>query len=256
MHATLSTNFGGPIITLIRPDLTTSAFNVDVACSGIYSIIGFTIFALFIAYLTRGKLVNKLAILAMGIPLIIALNIIRITTILAIGYNFGENLALQIFHTVGATALMFIGTILLLAITEKAFKQPKPTPPCPTCNPTPKPFEPFCPNCGKLFKQVKLRLTRADIAKIFCVALVTIMLLSIQAPVFALTKAPPYVMVQTPKGIQTNTSISLLPNVNGYALNYVYRDTQFEQLSGDDQALIYAYGSPNETVQQHGSPCK
>ena len=55
-------------------------------------------------------------------------------------------------------------------------------------------------------------------------------------------------MVQTPKGIQPNTSISLLPNVNGYALNYVYRDTQFEQLSGDDQALVYAYGSPNETV--------
>ena len=66
MHATLSTNFGSPIITLIRPDQTASAFNVDVACSGIYSIIGFTIFALFIAYLTRGKLVNKLAILSHG----------------------------------------------------------------------------------------------------------------------------------------------------------------------------------------------
>jgi len=31
----------------------------------------------------------------------------------------------------------------------------------------------------------------------------------------------------------------------GYILNYDYRDTQFEQLSGDNAALVYSYSSPN-----------
>jgi exosortase/archaeosortase family protein len=249
LHATLSTSNVGPVITLIRPDHTTLPFNVDVACSGIYSLIGFVIFALFIAYITRGKLRNKFAILIMGIPLIVALNIIRITTILAIGYNFGEDLALQFFHDVAATVLMFIGTLLLLAITEKVFKKPKPPQPCPTCNPTPtNPTEPFCPSCGKLFKHPKTKLNRIDITKIAGIAIMVVMLLSIQVPVFALTQGPAQVMIQTPSGVQINTSNSMLPNIPEYTLNYFYRDTQFEQLSGDDAALVYSYASPNDTT--------
>ena len=56
VHSALSMSNTGPIITIIRPDQTPLPFNVDVACSGIYSIIGFVIFALFIAYITAGRL--------------------------------------------------------------------------------------------------------------------------------------------------------------------------------------------------------
>jgi len=73
------------------------------------------------------------------------------------------------------------------------------------------------------------------------------MLLSIQAPVFALTQGPAQVMIQTSSGIQISTSNSTLPfpKINGYSLNYAYRDTPFEQTSGDDAALVYAYDSSN-----------
>jgi exosortase/archaeosortase family protein len=246
----LSTSSGSPIITLIKPDHTTLNFGVDVACSGIYSLIGFLIFALFIAYIMRGKLRNKFAILIMGIPLIVALNIIRITAILDIGYNFGQDLGLQLFHDVGATVLMFIGTLLLLAITDKAFKKPKPPQPCPTCSPPPtNPAETFCPNCGKILKLPKLKINRADIAKIVGIAIIVVMLLSIQAPVFALTQGPAQIIYQTPSGTQvnTNTQNSLLPNLPNYTLSYAYRDTTFEQESGDDAALVYSY-TPNDTV--------
>ena len=139
---------------------------------------------------------NKFAILALGIPLILVLNIIRITTILAIGYSYGEDLALQIFHTVGATVLMFIGTIVLLAVTEKAFKKPKPSEPCPKCNQTPINIsQSFCLNCGKLLKYPKTKLDRTSIIKMISIILITIMLLSIQAPVFALTQGPTQVMI-------------------------------------------------------------
>ena len=144
---------------------------------------------------------------------------------------------------------MFIGTLLLLAITDKVFKKPKPPQPCPTCNPPPtNPTQPFCPNCGKLFKHPKTKLNKADITKIAGIAIIVVMLLSIQAPVFALTQGPAQVMIQTPSGVQINTSNSMLPNIPGYTLNYDYRDTQFEQLSGDDAALVYSYSSPNETT--------
>ncbi len=248
LHATLSTSNIGPVITLLKPNHTTLPFGVDVACSGVYSLIGFLIFALFIAYITRGMLRNKFAILIMGIPLIVALNILRITTILAIGYNFGEDLALQIFHTIGATVLMFIGTLLLLAITDKAFKKPKPPQPCPTCKPpTAKPTEPFCPNCGKLFKFPKTKINKVDIAKIAGIAIIIVMILSIQAPVFALTKGPAQVLVQTPSGMEVDISNSLLPNIAGYQLSYSYRDTSFEKISGNDADLVYSYNSINNT---------
>ena len=246
LHTTLSSSSTGPVITLITSSHVTLPFNVDVACSGIYSIIGFLIFALFIAYITPGKLLNKFMIIVMGIPLILSLNIIRITTILGIANSFGENLALIFFHDIGATVLMFVGTLLLLGVSEKVFKKPKPLPPCPTCTPTLKnPIEPFCADCGKLFKSFKVKLNKVDIAKIAGIAIIVIMLLSIQVPVFALTQGPSQVLTQTASGLQVNTSNSLLPNIPGYTLTYGYRDTQFEQTSGDEAALVYDYDPPN-----------
>jgi len=250
MNSTLTNNYGSPLITLNTTSHGVMNFSVDVACSGIYSIIGFVIFALFIAYVTRGKLRNKLAILIMGIPLIIVLNIIRISTVLTLGYYYGDEIALQVFHTVGATVLMFIGTLLLLGITEKVFKKPKPLQPCPVCNPTPpNAADRLCSNCGKLLKYPKTKLNHADLAKIVGIAVIVVMLLSIQVPVFALTQGPAQVMIETPSGPQINTTNALLPNITGYNLNYVYRDTAFEQLSGQDASLVYAYGSLNGSMQ-------
>jgi exosortase len=246
--STLSAQYGSPIITITRADQTVMNFSVDVACSGVYSLVGFLIFAVFIAYISRGKLWSKPIILLLGIPLIIALNIIRITTILAIGNAYGDQLALQVFHALGATVLMFIGTLILLVTTEKFIKKPNPQQPCPTCNPLPADTMEFCPTCGKIGKRPKTRLSRADIAKIASIGIIIALLLSIQAPVFALTEGPAKILIQTPSGLQPDTKILPLPNIEGYNLSYVYRDTSFEQLSGEDASLVYAYGStePNK----------
>ncbi|MCW4044840.1 MAG: archaeosortase/exosortase family protein, partial [Candidatus Bathyarchaeota archaeon] len=238
----ISFDYGSPIITLTRPDQTAMQFSVDVACSGVYSLIGFTIFAVFIAYITRGRLRNKLAILILGIPLIVALNIIRLTVILAIGYHYGDQLALQVFHAVGATVLMFIGTFILLAVTEKAFKKPNPPEPCQNCNPHKlEATEEFCSHCGKLYAYPKIRLQKSDIAKIASVAILITVLLSIQAPVFALTEGPAQVLIQTPTGTQVNTQKLPLPQIAGYNLSFIYRDTNFEEKASQDASLAYAY---------------
>lgn len=251
IRAVLSTSNGIPLITLFKPDGASLPFSVDVACSGIYSIIGFVIFALFIAYIMTGsRLRQKLAIIGLGIPLIVFLNIIRITTILVIGYNFGQELALQVFHAVGATVLMFIGTLILLAVTEKLFKKPPPTQPCIACSSTTTPIEQLCTSCGKLFHYPKIRLNRADVAKIAGILTVVVVLLSIQAPVFALTQGPAEVIIQTPTGPQVNTANPLLPNITGYKLSFVFRDTAFEKASSQDAAIAYAYAPTSNDSRQ------
>jgi len=248
--STLSGEYGNPTITITRPDGSAIPFVVDIACSGIYSLMGFLIFATFIAYITRDKTWKKAAIFLIGLPLIYALNIIRITTILLIGYHYGEQLALQIFHLLGGWTLIFLGTLLLLTITEKAFKtniflKPPPIQPCPKCNPAENPKESFCPYCGRLLKYPKLNLKKQDIAKIATIALAVTLLLSIQAPVFALTEGPAQITIQTPKGEQGNTR--LLPQMQGYKLEFVYRDKAFEERAKQDASLVYAYMPTDET---------
>lgn len=242
LSSTISAQYGSPIITLTKPDLTVMSFSVDVACSGVYSLIGFGIFAVFIAYITKGQLWKKAIILALGIPLIISLNIVRITAMLGIANSFGAQIALDAFHAVGATVLMFIGTLILLGISEKVIKKPPSLPPCSTCAANSDASE-FCPCCGILRKYPKVRLTRYDVAKVAAVAFAITVLLSIQAPVFALTEGPAEILVQTPSGLQPNVEILPLPQIQGYNLSYVYRDSSFEKLSGQDASLVYAYGS-------------
>lgn len=245
--ATLTSTNVGPVITIIRPDATPLSFNVSVACSGIYSLIGFVIFAVFIAYITYGKFRNKSLVMIIGVPMIILLNIIRITVILAIGYHFGEELALQFFHTIGATVLMFIGTLILLVISEKVFKKPAQPKPCTKCTSTLNPLEHFCSACGKLLQTTKTKLNKIDVAKIAGIIAVIALLLSIQAPVFALTQGPAEVIIQTPTGTQVTTDTAMFPKMSGYNLTYLYRDTAFEQTTGNDAALAYLYSPANQT---------
>jgi len=248
--STLSGEYGNPTITITRPDGSTITFAVDIACSGIYSLMGFLIFATFIAYITRDKTWKKAAIFLIGLPLIYALNIIRITTILLIGYHYGEQLALQIFHILGGWTLIFLGTLLLLTITEKAFKtniflKPPSIQPCPKCNPAENQKEGFCPYCGRLLKYPKLNLKKRDIAKIATITLAVVLLLSIQAPVFALTEGPAQIIIQKPTGEQGYTQI--LPQMQGYKLEFVYRDKAFEERAKQDASLVYAYVPEDET---------
>jgi exosortase len=242
--STLSSEYGNPTITITKPDGSTIPFAIDIACSGIYSLLGFLIFATFIAYITRDKTWKKTIIFLIGLPLIYALNIIRITIILLIGYQYGEQLALQVFHLLGGWILIFLGTLLLLTIAEKAFKtklftrkqSPKT---CPKCSSPKSQNESFCPYCGRLLKYPQVSIKKQDITKIALIALAITLLLSIQAPVFALTEGPAQIIIQTPTGEQGNTQI--LPQIQGYTLEFAYRDKIFEQKAKQDASLVYTY---------------
>ncbi len=250
----ISSEYGNPTIIITRLDKTTIGFTVDIACSGIYSLIGFLVFAAFLAYIVRDKTWKKIATFLIGLPLLFALNILRITTILLIGYHYGEQLALQVFHLLGGWILIFIGTLILLTISERAFKtriftRTKPHP-CPECNPRPtNSKESFCLRCGRILKHPQAKLQKTDIAKIAAVAIAAILLVSIQTPTFALTHTPAHIIIQTPTGEQGNTAI--LPQMQGHTLEFVSRDRDFEEKAKQDLALTYSYtpeDKPQNTV--------
>jgi len=246
----ITSEYGNPTIIVTRPDSSTIPFTVDIACSGIYGLIGFLIFAVFIAYIIRDKTWKKLAIILLGIPLIIALNVLRITIILTFGYNYGEAPALEIFHLTGGPILIFIGTILLLAISEKIFKMrifKNVQMECSNCQQPLKTEDPSCLQCGRILRPPDIPMGKSDIAKIAVIALTVTLLFSIQTPVFALTSANPIILTTKPGGQQFSTGI--LPEIPNYTLAFYYRDTQFEQRAKQDMSLVYVYHPRNESLE-------
>jgi exosortase/archaeosortase family protein len=248
--STITSEYGNPTIIVTRSDGTTIPFTVDIACSGIYSLIGFLIFAVFIAYIIRDKPWKKFVLILVGLPLIYLLNITRITIILILGYHYGEALALQAFHLLGGWILIFLGTLLLLAISEKIFKTQifaNTAQDCSLCNPKPKTKQDFCHSCGRILKPQALRIRKVDIAKMVAITASIILLMSIQAPVFALTEASPLIIIDTPSGQQFSTTF--LPQVPDYTLIFWYRDTEFEEKAKQDMSLIYFYSPINQSKE-------
>ena len=244
----LTSEYNNPTLTIIRQDGTPLAFAVDIACSGIYSLIGFFLFAAFIAYIIRDKPWKKAAILVTGLPLIYLLNIVRITTILLIGFQYGEELALQVFHLLGGWILVFLGTLLLLLMSEKVLKTQiysNPAEKCLQCNPESQSAQAFCLSCGRIIKPPDITINRRDLAKLTAIALTIILLTSIQAPVFTIAQGPPIVMISTPSGQQVSKEI--LPQIAGYDLSFWYRDTDFEARAQQDMSLLYLYSSVNDS---------
>jgi exosortase len=245
--STLISEYGNPIIQITTQSQKTISFTVDIACSGIYSLIGFLVFAVFVTYIIRDKPWKKPALFLTGLSLIYVLNIARITTILIIGFYSGEEIALQLFHLLGGWFLILIGTFLLLLFAEKIFHTQifNATQECKRCNPKPNTNQNFCFTCGRILKTTSIRMQRTDIIKIITIIVSVILLISIQTPVFALTEGPAQVIIQTPAGEQGNTE--LLPQIQGYKLEYAYRDKNFEELARQDASLVYAYYPSDKT---------
>jgi exosortase len=237
---TLTSQYGNPLIQITRPDGTLIDFTIDVACSGIYGLVGFALFATLVAYLIRDKLWKKTALILIGIPIIYAFNVIRITIILVVGYHYGGTIALQLFHLLGGWVLTFIGTLLLLLISEKLLKTQifAKTERCEQCSSAKKAGQSLCSLCNRLLKPEKTRIKNTDMLKMVVIVLVTASLVVIQTPVFALAQTPS-VLVTTPAGQQISTDA--LPNITGYNLSYAFRDTTFERQWGIDMAIMYVY---------------
>jgi len=201
------------------------------------------IFAAFIAFIVRDKLWKKAATFMIGFPLIYVLNILRITIIVGIGYQFGEQLALDMFILLGGWGLIFLGPLILLTLSERIFKTRlfnRKQNTCLSCTSQfPSPTGTYCHACGRITRYPGANPKKRDIAKIAAVVLTTILLLSIQSPIFALRQGPAQIFTGKQGDIQ------IFPNITGYTLRFLYRDTSAENLSKQDLALVF-FCTPQE----------
>lgn len=230
---------GNPIIFVKIPSGEEYPFVVDIACSGIYSLIGFLIFALFLAYLVRGPLIKKTVVLLLGLPIIYLLNIIRITIIIIIGFTSGPYAALNLFHIFGGWFLILIGTLIVLFASEKLLKVSLFDSESIQCNDCDDYSSgQYCPSCGKIYR-LKHNFSKSDWIKIIGILSVSITLVFIQVPVYNLTNGSAEIFIKKYSGEVFTTNI--FPRINGYDLKFVYRDTSFEKISGQDASLMYQY---------------
>jgi len=253
LPVTLVEQYEIPTIILTKPDSPPLTFAVDIACSGLYSLIGFLIFVVFVTYIARGSSWKKVTLFLLGFPLIYVMNILRITVIVLIGNSYGMELALQTFHLLGGWTLIFLGTLLLLITSEKILKiqlftSKSKTALCPKCVEHSEKSQGFCYSCGKLLKNTVIKLRKQDIAKTAVIILLMSLALTIQAPVFTLAEGPAGVTMTTLTGNPSTTQI--LPEMPNYTLKFMFRDKEFEQLAKQDAALTYAYIPSNNNSKE------
>lgn len=96
------------------------SFEVGLECSGINSMISLLTIGILFAFILEGKRTMKFAILFLAIPLAIAGNIIRITSVLAVANKYGQDTAMNYFHDL-SSLLMFGVALSGLFIVGRCF---------------------------------------------------------------------------------------------------------------------------------------
>jgi len=98
----------------------TGKFEVGTECSGLFSIISLLTTAIIFAYILEGSLIAKLSIVISSIPLALAGNILRITSILAVANRYGHDVAMNYFHDF-SDILLFSTVLIGLFIVGRSF---------------------------------------------------------------------------------------------------------------------------------------
>lgn len=243
MPVALNTVYGAPTLVLSSSAGTAAGFAVDVPCSGVYSLLAFAMFAAFLAFVISGPLYKKGIVFALGFFIFEILNILRVSSIISVAYWFGETFAMNYYHTVAGLIFIFFGMLLMLFVSEKLLKikvlpgvpaQPS----CPKCQTSQRNHLAFCANCGRFLNPLKTKISLEFWIKLTLLLLAcSIVVLSINAPTFA--------VMQGPIGIGQNANYenatSVFPQIPNCKLSFLYRDTNYEKIAGQDAALWYIY---------------
>jgi len=245
----LDSSYGSPTIILNKASESPIPFTIGLPCSGIYSLIAFIMFAAFLSYIIRGSIIKKLTLFITGFLILQALNIVRMSSIVLIGYWLGEEIAMNVFHVVTGWVLIFSGMLVLLLMAEKIWKMeifasPSKGSACPKCERSLDKKEEFCTCCGRFLRKLSPKISQKFWIKISALLIgCYLVTLSIQAPVFALANAPEALSVESPSGQEASTGI--FPEISGYQLKFLYRDFEYELIAHQDASLVYVYSPLN-----------
>jgi exosortase/archaeosortase family protein len=246
----LNTTYGPPTLVLTATQTAPTTFAVDLPCSGIYSLISFTMFAVFLLLIAKGSITRKIGLVATGAILFEALNVFRISAIIGAAYQFGEQIAMTFLHPMAGFLLIFAGMLITLGIAERLFKiqiitTKATSKPCPECENSLKSLQTFCTSCGKHLRNTRICVSREAYGKLLLLILISFLItLVISAPTFSVAQG---LEVTAPTDTGTK-STDVFPNITGYSpITFFYRDYDYEKLAQQDASLWYAYySSENE----------
>ncbi len=243
VQVSFTTQVDFPAIEVITREGLRIPFVVGYASSGLSSQVGFTIFALFIAYIAKGALWKRAGLLLMGYPLLMTLNMLRIAIVVGLSSIWGTGIA-ELFHLTGGVSLVFIGTMVLLLTGEKLWKvriipQRINFTKCNLCSKKYTMRSSFCSHCGTFLQTMGGRFPKMEMAgQTVAMVAVALLFISVQLPAFASATLPTEVDLTE---ITAEEAKQLLPSINGWILHYVTRDTTVERVLGQDAALILRY---------------
>ncbi|GIU71712.1 MAG: hypothetical protein KatS3mg003_1191 [Candidatus Nitrosocaldaceae archaeon] len=251
MPISLETSYGAPAL-VVEKDGSKIPFYVGEPSSGVYSIIGLSLFGLFVAYLVKGEFWKRLSIFGIGFPVFFILNVFRIIIILVLWYNYGLDVS-EAFHAVSGIVMVSIGSIALLLFSDKVMKMNvriinvrKAV--CNTCHEYKQLGEYFCLLCGRFLNGVT-KISTKDYTRIAFIALILISGISLKE----YTSANALLSNENNTDNNTITELDIstiegpettkyfLPNIEGWDLQYAYRDKRIESVLNQDAALSYRY---------------
>jgi len=98
--------------------LENAAFNIDVPCSGLHSLIALLALAAIFAYVLKGPFKRKAILFALAVPVAIFANLVRIVALLLIGNKWGEDVAINWVHD-PADIIIFLVAIIIMPILAR-----------------------------------------------------------------------------------------------------------------------------------------
>lgn len=253
----LDASFGAPALVMNDANGAKIPFYVGEPSSGTYSIVGLSVFSLFVAYILRGKLWKRALIVAVGFPVFYLLNATRIALIILIWYTSGE-VAAESFHVVSGTIMSAVGTLILLFFADLVLKLGMRSPArkggrCPSCDKSLESGESLCLLCGRLLRRYSPRIGSQVLARMVLLGLITSLVVSAQIAAIQNTSKR-----DTSKLTLYNLNINAIegpettsyffPTIDGWDLRYAYRDLKVEKILNQDATLAYRYTSNATTA--------
>lgn|GEM_PF-7001898 len=221
----------------------TITFVVRTLSSGIISLTGWTAFAALLWVMVSASWWKKLTVALVGYPVLLALNILRISLLVLIGRYFGVELVWELTHLTAGIVMAVIAMILIFATVGKMFGffSALPTT-CSRCREALEEKLNYCWNCGRLLSGPPVRMPKAGIS-IMCAKLgvVVIVVVIILVPILL---APPSVMVASSGDLISSQGKNIMPlALDGWRLESVDRFEDMEHFLGNDAVFLYTYVS-------------
>ncbi|HJS82980.1 MAG TPA: exosortase/archaeosortase family protein, partial [Nitrososphaera sp.] len=258
----LDASFGAPALVMQDANGARIPFYVGEPSSGTYSIIGLSVFSIFVAYILRGKMWKRALVLVIGFPVFYLLNATRIALIISIWYTSGE-VAAESFHVVSGSVMSAVGTLVLLffadLVLHLGMRGPlKKRGKCPSCEDSLAAGESLCLLCGRPLKRQAPRIAGNVVARMVLLGLISSLVVAAQiAAIQGTSERNTAEMTLYNLNIADiqgpETTSYFFPSIEGWNLTYGYRDKAVERILNQDATLAYRYTS-NSTTTTGGKP--